>query len=129
MRAAKNRGLPEDITRDEIGIYQEDPRSQKRDVGHPHLVRRRPWGPQVYYGLNPVSTVSVGSAWGFSTAGLRRRFLGGAADFLVVSGAGATISGFQAGSGMASTLSRPSATRIRKSWALKHLPSGARTRG
>ena len=28
-------GFPEDITRDEIGLYQEYPGSQKRDLGHP----------------------------------------------------------------------------------------------
>jgi hypothetical protein len=27
------------MTRDEISRYQEDPRSQKRDLGHPHLVK------------------------------------------------------------------------------------------
>ena len=40
-----------------------------------------------------------------------------------------SVSGSEAGGGMVSMLSRPSATRIKKSWALKHLPSGARTRG
>jgi hypothetical protein len=31
-------GFPEDITRDEIDLSQEDPRSQKRDLGHPVVV-------------------------------------------------------------------------------------------
>ena len=38
------------------------------------------------------------------------------------------VSGSDAGAGMLSMLSRPSARRMKKSWALKRLPSGARTR-
>jgi hypothetical protein len=69
------------------------------------------------------------SAGGWCRAVLRRFGLAEGDDLRTPAATAATsISGSDAGAGMLSMLSRPSATRMKKSCALKRLPSGARTR-
>jgi len=98
-------------------------RIQAKQVPPMRKVVEAPGQGLVYDGSIPRSMLGVcyeAAGWGCLRAALRRWGLAGTTA--------TSISGRVAGSGMLSMLSRPSATRIKKSWALKRLPSGARTR-